>query len=375
MYEIPFNRPYQTGNEWAYIQDAINEGKLSGNGKYTRKCQRFFEKKYGFGKAFLTHSCTQALEMAALLLGLGPGDEVILPSYAYVSTANAFALRGCSLVFADCRPDYPAIDETKIQRLISSRTKALVIVHYGGVACNMEMIADLVEENGIFLIEDAAAAIDAYYVSLDARKIPLGSMGHLATFSFHETKNISCGEGGMLVVNEASFFDRAEEIWNRGTNRKSFDQGSSNAYEWVSLGSAFAPSEINAAWLWAQLEQLENIRKKRKIIWDWYYQNIHSLLPGFEIEKPIVPIFAAHNYHVFYLLCKAEAGREQLINHLKNKGILSVFHYQCLHQSPHFRSQYQGEPLIYAERYQDRLLRLPLFFDLERNKFKSLLLA
>lgn len=374
MYTIPFNRPFFTGNEWSYIQDAMKDGKLSGNGKYTGKCQEFFESKYGFGKTFLTHSCTQALEMAAILMGLGPGDEVILPSYSYVSTANAFALRGCTLVFADCRPDYPVIDETKLQDLISPRTKALVIVHYGGMACKMEMISKLVQDNDIYLIEDAAAAIDAYYQGEDGKNIPLGSMGHMAAFSFHETKNISCGEGGMLVVNDASFHKKALDVWNRGTNRSAFEQGMHKAYEWVSLGSACAPSEINAAWLWAQLEQLENSQKKRKAIWNWYFQNCQSLLPSFEVEKPVVPNNAHHNFHVFYLLCADAAQRGDLINHLKSKGILSVFHYQCLHQSPYFQDQYKGIPLSQAEKYQNRLLRLPLFADFEKEKFEKLLL-
>ncbi|SHN24656.1 dTDP-4-amino-4,6-dideoxygalactose transaminase [Cyclobacterium lianum] len=373
MYEIPFNSPYFTGNELVYLQDAQKRGRLSSNGEYTRKCQHFFESRYGFERVFLTHSCTQALEMAALVLDLGPGDEVILPSYAYVSTANAFALRGCSLVFADSRPDFPAIDETKIEDLISPRTRALVIVHYGGMSCNMEKIIELSIKHDIYLIEDAAAAIDAYYLDSNGEEIPLGSMGHMATFSFHETKNISCGEGGMLVLNDVSFIDRAEHIWSRGTNRKSYERGLSAAYQWVSIGSAFAPSEINAAWLWAQLEQIEHIKNKRKIIWDWYDEHLEALFENFGIKRPTIPEFVRQNYHLYYLTCTGLEQRQDLIEFLQSRGVLAVFHYQCLHLSPFFREQYQGEPLYEAEKFQNTLLRLPLFVDLDRNQLQGLI--
>lgn len=375
MYSVPFNRPYVSGKEWEYVQDALAQGKLSSNGKYTKKCQHFFESKFGFGKTFLTHSCTQALEMAALLLNLGPEDEVILPSYAYVSTANAFALRGCQLIFADSRPDYPAIDETKIEDLISTRTRALVLVHYGGVACHMEPILELCKKYGLFLVEDAAAALDGYYLGKDGAALPLGSLGDFATFSFHETKNISCGEGGMLVVNNPAFLKEADLVWNRGTNRSEFEKGKSPSYEWVRLGSAFAPSEITAAWLWSQLESLALIQKKRAAVWNWYQMHLRRVLPYLSGQLPEIPLFAKHNFHTYYLVMDKNRDRDVLIDFLTSKGILSVFHYRCLHQSPYFKNKYLGKPLLQAEKYQERLLRLPVFADLDINLLEDRLLS
>ncbi|MDN3687842.1 dTDP-4-amino-4,6-dideoxygalactose transaminase [Cyclobacterium jeungdonense] len=375
MYPIPFNRPYVTGKEWEHIQAALAQGKLSSNGKYTQKCQHFFESRFGFKKTFLTHSCTQALEMAALLLNLGPEDEVILPSYSYVSTANAFALRGCRLVFADSRPDYPGIDEAKIENLISSRTRALVLVHYGGVACHMEPILDLCKKYGLFLIEDAAAALDGYYLAKDGDALPLGSMGDFATFSFHETKNISCGEGGLLVVNNPSFFKEADLVWNRGTNRSEFEMGHVLSYEWVRLGSAFAPSEITAAWLWSQLENLAIIQEKRAAVWNWYQANLKEILATFFGQKPVIPLYARQNYNTYYLVMEHIQDRDALIDFLKSRGILSVSHYRCLHQSPYFKNRYQGKPLLQAEKYQERLLRLPVFADLDVKSLENSLLS
>lgn len=372
---IPFNQPYVTGNEWEYIQDAVAQGRLSSNGKYTHKCQQFFERRFGFRKTFLTHSCTQALEMVALLLNLGPDDEVILPSYAYVSTANAFAIRGCRLVFADSRPDYPGIDETKIEGLISSRTRAIVLVHYGGIACNMEPLLDLCKKHELYLIEDAAAALEGYYLSRDGDASPLGSLGDFATFSFHETKNVGCGEGGLLVVNNPLFFQEADWVWNRGTNRSDFDRGKSPSYEWVRLGSAFAPSEIAAAWLWSQLENLAIIQKRRAKVWDWYLRNLTEVSLPFNIQLPVIPIFARQNFNTFYLVLDHAEDREGLIRYFRSKGILSVFHYRCLHHSPYFRDKYQGKPLVQAERYQDKLLRLPVFPDLDVELLKKRLLS
>ncbi|WP_375584977.1 dTDP-4-amino-4,6-dideoxygalactose transaminase [Cyclobacterium xiamenense] len=365
MHSIPFNQPYLTGKEWSHVQEAMLGGRLSANGIFTKKCQQFFETTFGFNKVFLTHSCTQALEMAALVLGLGPGDEVIVPSFAYVSTANAFALRGCRLVFADSRPDYPGIDETGIEKLISSRTRALVIVHYAGIACDMDPIVSLCRRRGIYLIEDAAAALNGFYLDGQGHRLPLGSFGCLATFSFHETKNISCGEGGMLVVNDPELLVKAEMVWNRGTNRADFEAGRADYYEWVSLGSAFGPSEINAAWLWAQLQYLEEIQKKREKIWHWYRENLRRILPVFEGELPSVPAFAEQNYHAFFLLEKNLGKRQALIRYLQSKGILSVTHYRCLHSSPYCKAPYTGAPLVHAEKYQDRLIRLPLYADLD----------
>jgi dTDP-4-amino-4,6-dideoxygalactose transaminase len=340
MYSIPFNKPYTTGHEWTYIQDACEGGKLSADGKYTKKCQAFFENKYGFRKTYLTHSCTQALEMATLLMDLRPGDEIIVPAYTYVSTANAFALRGCKLVFADSRSDFPGMNERELESLISHKTRAIVVVHYGGISCDMDVLTEIAGRHNLYLVEDAAAAINSYFVGKDQKSKPLGTFGHFATFSFHETKNISCGEGGMLVVNDADLLDRANEVWNRGTNKKAFIDGKKNKYEWVSLGSACAPSEINAAWLWAQLEQLDIIQAKRKKIWKWYQKNLPKLLKDFHLEPMKIPEQAIQNYHIYYALAKNKQERDQLITHLKEKGVLSVFHYQGLHKSPYYLSLY-----------------------------------
>tara|TARA_R110002050_G_scaffold78064_5_gene166678 strand:- start:4936 stop:6069 length:1134 start_codon:yes stop_codon:yes gene_type:complete len=362
---IPFNSPYSTGNEWHYIQDAYKEGKLAADGKYTSKCQEFFEKKYGFGKVYLTHSCTHALEMAALLMDLKPEDEVIVPSYTYVSTANAFALRGCKIVFVDSLPDYPGIDPNLLPQLINDKTRAIIAVHYGGLACDMEQIMAITRKHKLFLVEDAAAAINGFYIDPNKKRQPLGTFGHFATFSFHETKNISCGEGGMLVVNDPEFISKADEVWNRGTNRKAFNAGNKNKYEWVSLGSAFAPSEINAAWLWAQLEQIETIQQNRKVIWHWLKNNLPNLLEEYEIEWMKIPSHAEHNYHLFYGLAKNFKQRDELIKILKQKGILAVFHYQGLHTSPYYLSlENPIQKLVQAEKYSDRLIRFPLFANL-----------
>ncbi|SEJ29428.1 dTDP-4-amino-4,6-dideoxygalactose transaminase [Cyclobacterium xiamenense] len=375
MQAIPFNQPHVTGSEWVHIQEAIAQGKLSANGSYTKKCQQFFESTFGFNKVYLTHSCTQALEMAALLLDLGPADEVIVPSFAYVSTANAFALRGCRLVFADSRLDYPGIDEVGIEKLITSRTKALVIVHYAGIACHMDPIVALCKRHGIYLIEDAAAALNGFYLNGDGKRLPLGSFGTLATFSFHETKNIACGEGGMLVVNDPDLLAKADTVWNRGTNRSDFERGLSTHYEWVSLGSAFGPSEINAAWLWAQLQKLEQIQKKRQEIWYWYQANLRRILPVFDGEFPSVPPFSQQNYHSFYLVEGSRAKREALIRYLHSKGIQSVSHYRCLHRSRYVSNRHTGAALVHAEKYQDRLLRLPFYADLDIAQLEQNLLS
>ncbi|EPR65844.1 dTDP-4-amino-4,6-dideoxygalactose transaminase [Cyclobacterium qasimii] len=376
MLSIPFNSPFSTGNEWQYIQDACKEGKLAADGKYTNKCQQFFEKKYGFGKAYLTHSCTQALEMAALLMDLKPGDELIVPSYTYVSTANAFALRGCKIVFVDSRSDYPGIDELQLEHLINDKTRAIVAVHYGGIACDMDLLTSITKKHNLFLIEDAAAAIDSYYLGADKNPKPLGSFGHFATFSFHETKNISCGEGGMLVVNDANFLEKADEVWNRGTNKKAFISGQRKKYEWVSLGSAFAPSEINAAWLWAQLEEMDAIQEKREKIWNWQQNNLPNLLAHYDLDWMNIPSHSIHNFHLFYGLAKSLKQRDELLNHLRQKGILAVFHYQSLHASPYNLSlvgQGQRQHLIQADKYSERLIRFPLYTDLDTENLRELI--
>lgn len=374
MYSIPFNKAYTTGKEWAYIQDASKERKLAADGKYTRKCQSFFENRYGFKKTFLTHSCTHALEMATLLMDLQPGDEVILPSYTYVSTANAFALRGCKLVFADSRSDYPGINAANLPQLITDKTKAIVAVHYGGISCEMDELLAISQRHKLYLLEDAAAGIEGYYIGKNRIKRPLGSFGHFATFSFHETKNISCGEGGLLVINEDKFIDKANLIWDRGTNKRDFAIGKTSKYQWVSLGGAFAPSEINAAWLWAQLEQIETIQASREKIWKWYQDNLPNLLKGFDLEWMTIPGHAGYNFHLYYALAKSLKHRDQLINYLKQKDILAVFHYQSLHSSPYYLSQYPKKvDLLQADKYSNCLIRFPFYTDLDTNKLNRLL--
>lgn len=364
---IPFNKPYLSGKETAYISDAVASGKISGNGKYTQKCQQFFETKYGFKKSLLTTSCTDALEMAAILIDLKEGDEVIIPSYTFVSTANAFVLRGAKIIFADSRKDHPNIDETKIESLITSKTKAIVPVHYAGVACNMDVIMDLAKKYSLFVIEDAAQAIDSFFTGKDGIKRALGSFGHLAAFSFHETKNIISGEGGMLAINDEQFINRAEIIWEKGTNRSSFFRGEVDKYGWVDIGSSFLPSEIIAAFLWAQLENLNQIQNRRKEIWENYNSKLKDWADKNEIQLPKVPSYATNNAHMFYLVCKNLEQRSALIEHLKKNQILAVFHYISLHESPFYKKMYDGEALAEADRFTDTLVRLPLFYELDSN--------
>lgn len=361
---IGFNKPYLTGKETQYIEDAVQSGKISGNGKYTVKCQEFFEKKYHFKKTLLTTSCTDALEMAAILLDIQPGDEVIIPSYTFVSTSNAFVLRGATIIFADSGPDNPNIDVTKLESLITSRTKAIVPVHYAGVACDMGAIMEIANKYGVFVVEDAAQAIDSYYINKEGNAIPLGSIGHLAAFSFHETKNIISGEGGMLVINDPQFISRAEIIWEKGTNRSAFFRGEVDKYGWVDIGSSFLPSEIIAAFLWAQIEYLEEIQKRRKQIWNQYYEGLQNAASS-TFQLPILPAFATNNAHMFYLVFSSLEERTKCIERLKAKGIYAVFHYLSLHKSPFYQKQYQGEELPNTDKYSDQLLRLPMFYELE----------
>ncbi len=364
---IPFNKPYLSGNETKYIEEAVKSGKISGNGIYTKKCQTFFEENYGFQKCLLTTSCTDALEMAAILINIQPGDEVIMPSYTFVSTSNAFVLRGAKIVFADSRKDHPNIDENRIESLVTSKTKAIVPVHYAGVACNMDVIMDIAKRHNLFVVEDAAQAIDSFYTGKEGVKKALGSIGHLAAFSFHETKNIISGEGGMLAINDKQFCDRAEVIWEKGTNRSAFFRGEVDKYGWVDIGSSFLPSEIVAAFLWAQLENLEQIQKKRKAIWDSYNLKLRDWAISNNVKLPSVPNYATNNGHMFYLTCESIEQRTKIINALKTKDIHPVFHYISLHSSPYFKDKHDGRNLPETDRFTDCLLRLPLFFELESN--------
>jgi len=361
---IPFNKPYLTGNETKYIEEAVKSGKISGNGIFTKKCQHFFESNYGIKKALLTTSCTDALEMAAILINIKEGDEVIMPSYTFVSTANAFVLRGAKIVFVDSRKDHPNLDETKLEALITSKTKAIVPVHYAGVACEMDTIIALAKKYNLFVIEDAAQAVDSYYTGKDGVKKALGSIGHLAAFSFHETKNIISGEGGLLAINDEQFVERAEIIWEKGTNRSAFFRGEVDKYGWVDIGSSFLPSEIIAAFLWAQLENLEKIQSIRKSHWDNYYSKLSDWTSENQIELPKIPSYATNNAHMFYLVCKNLEQRTSLLDYLKKNEILAVFHYISLCDSHFYKEKHDGRILTESDRYSDCLIRLPLYFEL-----------
>lgn len=362
------------GRELEYIRDAVDTGQVSGNGKYTRKCQQFFEQKYGFKKCFLTTSCTDALEMAAILAEIKPGDEVIMPSFTFVSTANAFVLRGAKIVFCDSRPDHPGMDESLIEGLITPRTRAIVPVHYAGVACDMDVVMAVAEKHDLLVIEDAAQAIDSYYTGADGVKRPLGSIGHLAAFSFHETKNIISGEGGMLVVNDERFIARAEIIWEKGTNRAAFFRGDVDKYGWIDVGSSFLPSEIIAAFLWAQLEALEDIQARRKEIWNAYYTALRPM-ENEGVKLPQIPGFGTNNAHMFYMVMPGLEARTALIQTLRKQDIHLVFHYQSLHQSRFYSEKYAGLSLPNSDRYSDCLLRLPFYYSLNTNRVTDALAA
>lgn len=360
--KIPFNKPFIIGNELAYISDAITRGQLSGNGFYTKKCQDFFQTKYGFKNCLLTTSCTDALEMTAILAEIKEGDEVIMPSYTFVSTANAFVLRGAKIIFADSRPDIPNIDLDKVEELITEKTKALVVVHYAGIACDMDKALEITKKYNLILIEDAAQAIDSFYKSK-----PLGSFGHLATFSFHETKNIISGEGGMLVINDEKLVRRAEIIWEKGTNRAEFFRGEVNKYGWVDVGSSFLPSELTASFLYAQLENIETIQHKRKNIWQFYYQQLKPLEEKGAIKLPIIPDYATNNAHMFYIVCSNSQIRDKILTELKQNDILAVFHYLSLHKSPFYKEKHGHRVLPFSDHFSDCLFRLPLYYELSEE--------
>jgi dTDP-4-amino-4,6-dideoxygalactose transaminase len=359
--DIPFNKPYLTGKEAHYMYEAVFKGKLSGNGDFTKLCQHFFEEKYGFKKALLTTSCTDALEMCAILSGVGPGDEVIVPSYTFVSSALAFVRQGAHIVFADSCKNNPNIDADKLEDLITPKTKVIVPVHYAGVACDMDKIMEIANRHNLIVVEDAAQAIDSYY-----KGRPLGSIGHMAAFSFHETKNIISGEGGLLAINDRRFIPRAEIIWEKGTNRAQFFRGEINKYGWVDTGSSFLPSEVVAAFLWAQIEYLDDIQSKRKALWQRYYHNLKPLADKGWFHLPNIPDYGTNNAHMFYLVCNNLNERTRLISHLKENGILAVFHYLSLHKSDYYTSHVKNIPnLPNCDRYADCLVRLPMYYELE----------
>lgn len=368
---IPFNKPYFTGLELDYINEAVRNGKISGNGIFTRKCQTYFEKKYNFNKCLLTQSCTDALEMAAILCNIEPGDEVIIPSFTFVSTANAFALRGAKIVFADSEENHPNLDATKIEELITSKTKAIVPVHYAGNACQMPEIMKLATKYELFVVEDAAQAFDSFYINDDGTKQPLGSFGHLATFSFHETKNIISGEGGMLVVNEDSLSARAEIIWEKGTNRTAFFRGEVDKYGWVDIGSSFLPSEVTAAFLYAQLENSKEIQLRRSELWKEYEKRLKDWANLNGVLQNRVPHYSTNNAHMYYLIFPNEVKRNSFIELLKEKGVHSVFHYQSLHRSKFITERHR--PCNNSDLYSDCLVRLPLYAGLTNAELEHII--
>jgi dTDP-4-amino-4,6-dideoxygalactose transaminase len=359
MTKIPFNKPYFTGKETEYIQQAVEAGHISGDGIFTKKCHKYFEERYKFRKVLLTTSCTDALEMVAILIDIKPGDEVIMPSFTFVSTANAFVLRGAKIIFVDSRPDIPNMDEDQIEQLITRRTKAIVPVHYGGVACDMDKIMALAEKYDLYVIEDAAHAIDSYYNGK-----PLGSIGHFGAFSFHETKNIMSGEGGMLVINDEQFIERAEIIRDKGTNRSAFFRGEVVKYEWVDIGSSFLQSDITAAVLYAQLENLERIQKRRIEIWNTYFNELNTISGDTSVRLPIIPEYATNNANIFYVILNSIHQRNEVVERLKQNGINAVFHYQSLHKSAFYNNPNNSFILENADAYTDCLLRLPLYYEL-----------
>lgn len=355
---IPFNKPYFSGRELKYLEEVCHSTTMSGNGDFTKKCHTFFEQKYGFKKCLLATSGTDALEMCAMLCNLKPGDEVIVPSYTFVSTALAFLREGAKVVFADSSDENPNMEVEQIEPLINEKTKVIAVVHYAGVACDMDAIMALAEKHNLLVVEDAAHCIDSFY-----KGRPLGSIGHLGAFSFHETKNISSGEGGMCVINDERFVRRAEIIWEKGTNRAEFYRGMVNKYGWVDMGSSFLPSEFNAAYLWAQLEQLDDIQGKRKEIWHRYYEGLNGKI-GNDVKLPFIPEYATNNAHMFYLLCPSLAYRSALMKFLKENDVMTTFHYLPLHSSKYYEDKHDGRVLPNCDRYADTLLRLPLFYEL-----------
>lgn len=359
---IPFNKPYLSGRETEYMTDAVQSGKISGDGKYTALCHQFFEQRYGFKKCLLTTSCTDALEMAALLMDIQVGDEVIVPSYTFVSTANAFVLRGAKIIFCDSQADHPNLDASQLEALITPRTKAIVVVHYAGMACDMDAVMNLAFKHQLVVIEDAAQAIDSRYQGR-----PLGSIGHLAAFSFHETKNMISGEGGMLVVNDARYLNRAEIIREKGTNRSQFFRGEVDKYGWVDIGSSFLPSDLIAAFLYAQCESLDAIQSRRIRLWNLYNQLLQPIAQTGRITLPHVPDYATNNAHMMYIVCRNLSDRSALIAHLKAAGVYAVFHYLSLHKSPYYTAHYAGPDLPHADRFTDCLLRLPMFYELREE--------
>jgi len=367
---IPFNKPYMTGKELFYIAEAHFNGMLAGDGPFTKRCHRWLEEKTGAHKVLLTHSCTAALDMAAILADIQPGDEVIMPSYTFVSTANAFVLRGGVPVFVDIRADTLNIDETLIEAAITPRTKAIVPVHYAGVSCEMDTIMDIAHRHGLLVIEDAAQGIMSTY-----KGRPLGAIGHMGAYSFHETKNIISGEGGALLINDKLFVERAEIIREKGTNRSQFFRGQIDKYTWVDVGSSYLPGEVIAAFLWAQMGEAEAITKRRFEVWENYHKVLAPLEADGILRRPIVPSHCGQNAHMYYILLGSLAKRTEFIGRLKEKGVHAVFHYVPLHNSPAGRKygRVRGE-MKNTEELADRLVRLPLWINDDMNELMTSIL-
>jgi dTDP-4-amino-4,6-dideoxygalactose transaminase len=363
MLPISFNKPYITGSEIKYIQEAIIEGKLSGDGNFTRFCTQFFEQQFLYRKVLLTTSCTHALEMSALLMDIQEGDEVIMPSYTFVSTANAYKLRGAKVIFADSLPNHPNMDVQSVASLLTNRTKAIVAMHYGGMACDMDALQALARQHHIYLVEDAAHAIGATY-----RDKFLGSLGHLGALSFHDTKNIVCGEGGLLIINDAAFDGRAEMIREKGTDRKRFTRGEVDKYTWQDIGSSYLPSELLAAFLKAQLEHLDTIQMSRMRRWNQYHELLSSLTQNANYILPQIPENSKHNAHLYYIVCKSLAQRNEFIQYMKVQQVQVLFHYQALHQSPYYTQGLATMPLPNAAHFSDCLVRLPLYTEITEEQ-------
>ena len=364
---IPFNKPYIPLSSLKYQILAAVSGTIAGNGKYTRLCHRFFEEQFGFPKVLLTTSCTDALEMAAILCDIQPGDEVILPSFSFMSTANAFLLRGANVVFADTLEDVPNIDPAQIERLITPKTRVIVVPHYSGLACEMDRIMELAEQHNLLVVEDAAHAVQSYY-----KDEPLGSIGHLGTFSFHETKNIISGEGGMLAVNHEPFLDRAEIIWEKGTNRAAFHRGEVDKYEWIDIGSSFLPSDAIAALLYTQIKRFRKIQRRRKWIWWEYHEQLAPLEERGSLKRPVIPEHATVNGNMFFITLPNRSQRDALLDHLRKAGIQALFHYFPLHTSPYFKDKYNGPELPNTQRFSDTILRLPFYHSLKKREIKDI---
>ena len=368
---IPFNSPYMIGTELDFIKQAHEELHLSGDGRFSKLCHKWIEEKTGSCKALLTHSCTAALEMAAILADIGPGDEIIMPSYTFVSTANAFVLRGGVPVFVDIRPDTLNLDEKLIERAITPKTKAIVPVHYAGVACEMDTIMDIAKKHNLIVIEDAAQGVMSKY-----KGRALGSIGHIGAYSFHETKNVISGEGGAILINDPRFIERAEIIREKGTNRNKFFRGEVDKYTWVDIGSSYLPSEILAAFLWAQLQNAQEITNVRLNLWSNYHEKLKELSDANKLTRPVIPSDCIHNAHMYYILLSSFKERTERIEHLRNSGIKSVFHYVPLHSSPAgMKYGRVSGSLDITNDLSDRLLRLPMWVNLTESEIDKVILA